>query len=239
MAAPARLADALGMLETKKSTALAVALPEVALLRDADPAGRRKVYVIIAASVVFAIAVAIGVFALLAKQEKTARHASTKFASALVHNDESLAPDGGSGYVRGLRSQFGAVTSARVIDAHNHTVPNSGQNDSRTYFQTELLIGTRRGPAVIEVSFDNHAFSSERISGVKELDPSKAKGLSKAERAALDTAFAKRGGQPANDLALSGTMHTPAAVNGGPNAVMRCVQNAGGDATKLQACVQA
>src|SRR4051812_13870366 len=232
-------ADAVHMFESKKSTALAVALPEIAVLRDADPAGRRRVYLIIAASVVFAIAVTIGVLTLLAKQEKTARHAGTKFASALVHNDPRLAPDGGAGYVKGVRSEFGPVTSARVIDAHNHTVPNSGQNDSRTYFQTDMLIATRRGPAVIELSFDNHAFNSERISGVKELKPSKAKHLSRQERSTLQTAFAKRGGYPANDLALSGTMKTPAAANGGPSAVMSCVQNAAGDVAKLQKCVKA
>ena len=227
------------MFESKMATALAVALPEVAVLRDADPAGRRKIYLIIAASTVFAIAVAIGVFALLAKQEKTARQASTKFASALVHNDPSLAPKGGAGYVKGVRSRFGAVISARVIDSHNHHVRNSGQNDSRTYFQTEMLLATKRGPAVIELSFDNHALFSEAISGVKELKPSKAKHISKQERAALVAAYAKRGGYPANDLALSGTMNTPAIANDGPNAVMRCVQNAGGDAAKLQKCVKA
>ena len=226
------------MFETKKATALAVALPEVAMLRDSDPAGRRRVIMIIAASVAFAIAVAIGVFWLLGKQEKTARHAGAKFASALVHNDPSLAPQGGDGYVRGVRSQFGPVSSARVIDAHNHHVRNTGQNDSRTYFQTDLLLATKRGPAVIELSFDNHAFNSDRISGVRELKPSRARHISKAERAALEAAFAKRGGYPANDLALSGTMNTPAVANGGPTAVMECVQRASGDASKLQACVQ-
>jgi hypothetical protein len=227
------------MFESKQSTALAVALPEIAVLRDSDPAGRRRVYLIIAASVVFAIAVTIGVLTLLAKQEKTARHAGTKFASALVHNDPSLAPDGGAGYVKGVHSEFGPVTSARVIDAHNHTVPNSGQNDSRTYFQTDMLITTRRGPAVIELSFDNNAFVSERISSVTELKPGKAKHISSQERAALAAAYAKRGGYPANDLSLSGTMNTPAIANGGPNAVMRCVHDAAGDAAKLQKCVKA
>src|SRR5690348_6290216 len=101
MAARAPRADALHMFESKKAAALAVALPEVAVLRDADPAGRRKVILIIAASVLFAIAVTIGVLTLLGKQEKTARHAGQKFASALVHDDPGLAPDGGAGYVKG------------------------------------------------------------------------------------------------------------------------------------------
>jgi len=225
------------MFESKKSAALAIALPEVAAYRDSDSAGKRKVILIVAASVAFSIAIAITVFWVLAKQEKTARHAGAKFASALVHDDPSLAPQGGDGYVRGVRSRFGAVSSARVIDAHNHHVRNTGQNDSRTYFQTDLLLATKRGPAVIELSFDNHAFNSERISGVRELKPSKAKNISAAERAALEAAYAKRGGYPANDLALSGTMNTPAVANGGPNAVMECVQKASGDASKLQACV--
>ena len=239
MAARAPRADALHMFESKKAAALAVALPEVAVLRDTDPAGRRKVILIIAASVLFAIAVTIGVLTLLGKQEKTARHAGQRFASALVHNDPSLAPDGGAGYVKGVRTAFGPITSARVIDAHNHHVRNTGQNDSRTYFQTDLLIDTRRGPAVIELSFDNHALVSERISGIKELKPSKARHISSQERAALEAAFAKRGGYARNDLALSGTMNTPAISYQGPNAVMRCVQNAGGDAAKLQRCVKA
>jgi hypothetical protein len=194
---------------------------------------------------------------LLSKEEQTARHSATRFASALVHNDPASAPPGAADYVGGVRHYYGEVTSAKVIGAHNKGV-NTGDNaDTRSFFVVQMLLHSRRGPAVIELEYDNHAVLSEKVSRVYELEPDRAPGLSKAAHRRLATALAARGGEPANSDDLSVTeassaptshitppaMPKPAKPHVVPlkstpqGAQLRCVQKAHGDVQKMQHCV--
>jgi hypothetical protein len=61
-----------------------------------------------------------------------------------------------------------------------------------------VLVRAARGPAVLELAFDNHSFSmkSEDVSGLSELAPDKVDGLSARERSELAAAYAARGGHP-------------------------------------------
>jgi hypothetical protein len=232
-------------------------VPELAF-EAASGVSRRRLAWILGATVVFMIAVAIAVFMLLGHEETTARHATGRFAAALVHDDQASAPAGGAAYVSGVRAYFGPVTSTAVIDAHNHSVNTGDTSDTRSYFVTELLLQTRRGPAVVELSFDNHSLSSEEVTSVRELAPNDARGLSTAQRAQLVSAFRERGGHAAADATLSAaaptvihtSTHTP--VHATPVHVatvhadsprlsvadrqLRCVQHAHGDVAKLQRC---
>jgi hypothetical protein len=137
--------------------------------------------------------------------------------------------------VSGVRHHFGPVTSARIIGSHNRGVNTGDTADTRTYFVVEMLLGTRRGPVALELDFDNHAIGSDRISAVHELEPSKAAGLSDAQRSQLAHAYAARGGKPADDALLN---TGPVVTSTSPSAEkqLHCVQAAHGDVTKMQKC---
>jgi hypothetical protein len=202
--------------------------------------------------------VAVAAYWQLGMKEKSARDASTRFAAALVDNDPGAAPPGAGDYVTGVRAYFGPVTSARVIGAHNKTVRDRfpGVDDRgrrRTFSVAQLLLRTERGPAVIEIVFDNGALlKSEKVSGVYELEPYEAPDLAGNRR--LVAAFEARGGTPADQIALSGAgppqparraaageSPTPTRRSARPSGAekqLRCIQRAGGDVAKLQDCAQ-
>jgi hypothetical protein len=229
-------------------------LPEV--LVSSLGIGRRRLALILGATLAFMAVVAVACFVLLAKEEKTARNSATRFATALISDKPSAAPPGAAEYVHGVRRYFGPVTSAEVIGAHNKGV-NTGDNaDTRAFFVVQMLLESRRGPAVIELEYDNHALLSEKVSRIYEVAPKHAPGLSKAERRQLDAAFAARGGEPADAGKLSPmavpaaprlhiappAMPRPAKPHIAPiastpqGAKLRCVQRAHGDVAKLQKC---
>ena len=212
-------------------------------------------------TIVVAIAM-VALFWILRESNKATIHASTQFATALVRNDPSAAPSGGEAYVKGVRAYFGPISSARVIDSHNHGV-NTGDNaDTRSYYVGDVLLHSERGLAVVELEFDNHNLtnSSEKVSGVHELAPDKVRRhkLSGAERAALADAYEARGGKPADGTALNGafaelpkaTAPTETSTPPAPTVdraaqrrqragakKLRCVQAAHGDVIKLQRCM--
>ncbi|HEY1594745.1 MAG TPA: hypothetical protein VGF74_05085, partial [Thermoleophilaceae bacterium] len=121
--------------------------------------------------------------------------------------------------------------------------------------------------AALELDFDDGAIGSDRISGIHELKPSDAPGLSDAQRAELSKAFAARGGKAADVMKLSGVaagvgiaapsvakpthqakpaLHIakpviPASASHQLDKAtnqLSCVQRAHGDVAKLQACTQ-
>jgi hypothetical protein len=211
-------------------------------------------------TIVVAIAM-VALFWILRESNKATLHASAQFATALVRNDPSAAPSGGEDYVKGVRAYFGPVSSARVIDSHNHSV-NTGDNaDTRSYYVGDVLLRSERGLAVIELEFDNQSLanSSEKISSVHEIAPDKVRRhkLSEGDRHALADAFAARGNKTADRIALSGAFAevpqptapqttTPPAPTVDRAAQrrqragakkLRCVQAAHGDVIKLQRCV--
>jgi hypothetical protein len=240
------------------ASALSVVLPELGLLRTAGRRNRRLLFGILGATAVFSVALAVAIFALLGHDAKSARHGATSFAAALVRDDPNAAPAGAAPYVAGVRHHFGTVTGATVVATHNHTVNTGDEADTRNYFVADLLLTTHRGPAVLELAFDNHSLSSDAVSGIRELAPGDVSGLSRAQRAQLEHAFAARGGRAADAITLSSapasvpaSVVTPApAVSHGvapavaqadpafatQAAQLRCVQRAHGDVTKLQAC---
>jgi hypothetical protein len=204
-------------------------------------------FVVIA--IVFA-AVATTVFLMNGKSEKTARDAATRFAAALVHNDPGAASVAGGDDVRRLRTHFGAVTGARVISVHDKYVNSLSSRNRRSFVVAELLLRTARGPAVIELEFPGAPFS-DHVSGVHELAPGRASGLSTQQRLQLASAYRARGGLPADEIAFGDAHSTapppvaespaPARRNRRPRSAaqqLRCVERAGDDVAKLLECAR-
>ena len=113
------------------------------------------------------------IFWAIGKNEQAAGHAATRFAAALVENDPDAAPKGSPEYIRGMRAYFGPVTGARVLGTHNERA-DANTNTSRTYPVADLLLRGARGPAVIELAFDNGGIGSEKVTGIYELHPDDA-----------------------------------------------------------------
>jgi len=236
-----------------------VLFPEVGLIKSSSGATRRRLYWILGATAVFSIAVTIALFMLLSHESKLARHGAQHFGAALVAGDAAIAPDGGGQYVDGVRAYFGPVTAARVLGTHNKGINTGNEADTRSFYVADLWIDTKRGPAVLAVEFDNGSLSSEDISGVHEIHPGDAPGLTAAQHAQLQKAYDARGGKPADAVTLSTARSvpsvavpapvTPARVNVAPVHVakpapvhihiparLRCVQRAHGDVNKLAKC---
>jgi hypothetical protein len=214
--------------------------------------------IIVLAAVSAAVIVG-GVFWGIGKNEEAAGRAATRFAAALVENDPGAAPKGSPEYIKGMRAYFGDVTGARMIGTHNERA-DANTTTSRTYPVADLLLRTERGPAVIELAFDNGGIGSEKVTGISELDPAHAPELPARDRRQLASAFAERGGIPADADALehaTARSPQPAAPRPAPAPApappaeakpspelraarneLRCVQRASGDVTKLQACAR-
>jgi hypothetical protein len=211
------------------------------------------VYVVVSGTLILG-----GVFWLIGKNEEAAGRAAAKFAAALVENDPDAAPTGSPEYVRGMRTYFGAVTGARVIGTHNERA-DANTNTSRTYPVADLLLRSSRGPAVIELAFDNGGIGSEKVTGIYELHPDDAPKLPAGDRERLASAFAERGGIPADGDTLKNATAEPrqpagpaAPLLAPPQPVatkpspqmraarkeLRCVRRARGDVTKLVECTR-
>jgi hypothetical protein len=233
-------------------TVLRWILPEVFI--SSLGISRRRLALILGATLSFMAVVGVVCLVLLGKEEKTARESATRFATALVHNDPAAAPDGAGDYVPGVRDYFGPVTSAKIVGAHNKGV-NTGDNaDTRAFFVVEMLLQSKRGPAVIELEYDNHALLSQKVSRIYELEPKKAPGLSTRERSQLGEAFQSRGAKPADAGRLSSAEKPKPQITPLPiskpakphitkpeatpqGAKLRCIQRAHGDVLKMQKCV--
>jgi hypothetical protein len=253
-------AQVVGGLARGGRSVLAWLSPELSLLGGVS---RRFRFLLLGGSALFIATIAVAVSWQNAVNEKTTRHSATRFAAAVVHNDPGSAPPGAAPYVRGVRAYFGPVTGARFLADHDKGINTGDESDTQSYFVAELLLHTRRGPAVIELAFDNHAINSDRVSGVYELRPNDAPALSPTERKQVAAAFAARGGRPADEVGLSsaseGSPPPPviAALSasraftrsmlptvdagsrlGAAAKQLSCIQEARGDVTKLQKCAQ-
>ncbi len=214
--------------------------PLARLLRSARPA---LALVILAGAIVFVAGVAAAIFLLNGTSRSAATRASRSFDTAVVANQPGIAPPGASAYVAGVRARFGPVTAATFLGAHNHGVNGPDNTDNRTFYEAAVLLQTRRGPVALELAFDNHSLSSERVSSIRELRPDEVDGLGVATRRALARAFAARGGHAATASVLLAPPHPVTARHAAvrtqtvhmPSA-LKCVQQARGDVTKLQAC---
>ena len=170
-----------------------------------------------------------------------------------MKNDPSLAPKGGADYLEGLRSQFGEVSDARVIETRNHHV-GSG-DDGRTYYVSDLLLQTARGAAVVQLEFDSMQLISDTVTNVRELEPREIKGLDDADLTTVAKAFVARGderGEPGSIPRPSPRCRRSGPTRRRPSAKpkqaavspeirkakrqLRCVQRAKGDVEKLARC---
>jgi hypothetical protein len=166
---------------------------------------------------IFTAAIGALVMWVLLAADTAARDGSTQFAAALVSGE---APQGTHRFVRGVRSHYGDVTSARVIDTRNHRV---GRGDNaRTYHLSDVLLQTAKGPAVIELEFDGFGPVSKDITDVYELAPRDVPGgaLSEDEFVALAKAYDRRGGYAVADLGLV-RAEVPDAVEAPPAKLRR------------------
>ena len=192
-----------------------------------------------------------GVFWGIGKNKEAAGRAATRFAAALVENDPGAAPKGSPEYIKGIRAYFGAVTGARVIGTHNERA-DANTNTSRTYPVADVLLRAERGPAVIELAFDNGGIGSEKVTGIYELHPDDAPGIAgtRSRAAGLGVRRARRhpgkqGHARARNPPDRATRRAPPVVVAQPARAkptpelragrkdLRCVQRARGDVAKL------
>jgi len=208
------------------------------MLRGMDD-NRLRNGIIIGVTVIVAVAMVALFWILRASHERTI-HASSKFATALVNNDPTAAPKGGADYVKGVRAYFGGVSSAHVIDSHNHGVNTGDSADTRAYYVGDILLATKRGPAVIELEFDNQSLAnaSEKISSIHELAPDKVRKhkLNANDRRALEAAYAQRGGEPGNLLPTTRPVGAARFAKPAVDEHLRCIQRAHGDVNKMLRC---
>jgi hypothetical protein len=174
-----------------------------------------------------------------------------ELATALERGDPSLAPAGGEDYVAGVESYFRGVSDARFLDARPFTTTH-GVNENSTVGLADIVLETRRGPALIEATFDGGADPSDvTLELVYELRPERIPaGLVDATtRERVVSAYSERGGKPA-DLRFDqtapdgpdGVKPEPPSVPGSSPELERarrlthCVADAHGDVEKLQRC---
>jgi hypothetical protein len=245
--------------ETKPAVSFNPVAPEMGALRALARLGRGRLALILIGAALFAGALAFAIQFLIAKDTNAARHGANSFATALVHNDPQAAPQGAEEYVSAVRRHFGDVTSATLYRTHNHSVNTGDSADTRTYVVADMLIESRRGPAVLEVDFDNGSIGSDHVSSIRELDPRHAPGLSSAQRQRIESAFAERGGNLADSVTLLEHPAPAATPTPAPRPVhikrvhvtapadaalskaakqLSCVQGAHGDVAKMQRCTQ-
>lgn len=224
--------------ETKPSVSFNPIAPEIGALRAVARLGRGRLALILIGAALFAGGLAFAINFLIAKDTNAARHGATAFAAALVHNNPQAAPQGAEQYVTGMRHYFGGVTSATLYRTHNHSVNTGNSADTRTYIVADVLIESRRGPAVLEVDFDNGSIGSDHVSSIRELDPKHAPGLTSAQHRRIEAAFARRGGKAVDTVTLSEATAPANAALTKAAKQLSCVQAANGDVTKMQRCTQ-
>jgi hypothetical protein len=171
---------------------------------------------------------------MLGNGEKTARHASSRFAAALVAADPQRAPEGAREYVSGVPAHFGKVSAAEVIDARNEKrtrTRNTGgvvssvkhrkyrarrtSRNTTTFSVADVLVRTARGPAVLELEFTPSLTNgSETVSDVRELAPQEIRDgvLDDDVRAEHAAAFKARGGVAATHFELIGASARIASI---------------------------
>lgn len=184
-------------------------VPELQLKSWISRLGWRRVTLIVIGASIFIALLAVAITFLNGKDKKGATRGSTAFASALVHDDPGAAKGDAGAFVSGVRAYFGPITSAKLIGIHDHHVNTGDSADTRTYQVTQMLLTTRRGLAVIELSFDDNSIGGDTVTGVRELKPSKAPRVPSAKQRLLEANFAARGGEPAPQEALTSAPASP------------------------------
>ena len=192
---------------------------------------RTRLFVILGLSGVGTIAICLLVGWMLLSHEKSARTASTQFATALVDKNPKLGPKGATDYLDGILANFGPITSARVIDTRN-TSHGEGKS-ATTWFVGDVLLETAKGPMVVELAFNGGMLVKgyDKVTGIEELAPADVPddALSDAEFTRLAKAFDARGGRPADNTLLDGVwlddaLRTPREPNAVSKAIDRVIE---------------
>src|SRR4051794_25171359 len=168
---------------------------------------RKLVFIILGATAAFMVALGGFLFWFLGGEDDAVKKSATQFAAAIQSNDADAAPEGGGRYVDGIRAYFGPVKSAKLVHEYKKS-DNGGPNtaDDTSYWVAQILLRTERGPAVVEVRYDNNSLdpSHQDLQQVYELEPSGIPGdaLARTDRADVKRAFASRGGRAADSIKL-------------------------------------
>src|SRR4051794_34638165 len=182
---------------------------------------RKLLFVILGATAAFMVALGGFLFWFLGGEDDAVKKSATQFAAAVQANDPAAAPEGGREYVEGIRLYFGPVRSAQVV--HRYKKSHGSGSDSTSFWVAQLLLHTERGPAVVEIQYDNNSLDpgNQDIQQVYELAPSRIPGdaLGSHDRAEVERAFASRGGRAADSIKLSGAFaRTPTPTPGAGTA---------------------
>jgi hypothetical protein len=202
------------------------------------------------------VVLSVFLFWYLGKEEDAATKASEQFITALEKNSPKRAPENGADYVRGVWKVFRRVDSAELVDTRKKSVRTGSSTSSRrSYWVADILLQTRRGPAVIELQFEsNHIDPDEQVINlVYELTPERIPedAIDDKTLARVESAQRERGAEPANDFTLSVEAEAPRtpvhvappgkaarAPSPADDPVLRCVKRARGDVRKLQRCAE-
>jgi hypothetical protein len=215
---------------------------------------RRRLIIILAATLAFMAALGGFLFWYLGGQEEAATREANKFITAVEKNDASIAPRNGDDYVRGIWHAYRRVDDVELIKTRQKTRRSgSASRGGSSYWVADMLLHTGRGLAVLELSFEaNHLNpKTQIIDSLYELTPDRIPGgaLDDQTLARVKSDLRERG-EPENIITLqqseapapSRTRKPPGAAPKPPkpkqSPVIRCIRRAHGDVTKIQKCAK-
>ena len=215
---------------------------------------RRRLIIILAATLTFMAALGGFLFWYLGGQEKAATKEANKFITAVEKNDPSLAPRNGDDYVRGIWRAYRRVDDVKLIKTRQKTRRSgSASRGGSSYWVADMLLHTGRGLAVLELSFEaNHLDpKTQIIDQLYELTPDRIPGgtLDEETLARVKSDQGERG-EVQNSITLqlnepfpsTKPPKPPGAVPKPPKPktppVIKCIRRARGDVNKIQKCAR-
>jgi hypothetical protein len=215
---------------------------------------RRRLVIILGATLLFMAGLGAFLFWYLGGQEKAATTEAKKFIAALEKHDPSAAPPKGDAYVRGIWKTYRRVDSADLVATHQKEHRDRNSDSGYTWWVADMLLHTGRGLAVVELAFEpNHLDpKTQIIDEMYELTPERVPdgAVDSATLARVRSDQRERGSEPANAFKLAGTFDStpsaPSTPGGSPPAVkphkpklppaIKCIRRAHGDVEKIKKC---
>jgi hypothetical protein len=219
------------------------------------PNVKRRLVIILGATLLFMAGLGAFLFWYLGGQEKAATSEAKKFIAALEKHDPSAAPPKGDDYVRGFWKTYRRIDSADLVGTHQKHHRDRNSDSGYSWWVADMLLHTGRGVAVVELAFEpNHLDpKTQIIDAMYELTPERVHD-GDVDSKTLDRVRSdqRERGAPADDFKLAGTFDrspspspsgTPAGKPAKPHKVklppaLRCVQRARGDVNKLKRCAE-
>jgi hypothetical protein len=195
---------------------------------------RKLLALILIPTAVFMVALGGFLFWFLGGEEDAVKTSANQFAAAIVANNPSAAPEGGEAYVRGVRARFGPVQSAQLVSEYKKG-DNGGSStaDDTSYWLAQIALRTERGPAVVEVRYDNNSLDpkNQEIRTVYEVkrDHSHGPDLASSQSPAAEPPA------PIAETPVPAPAATPKVAD---DPAIRCLKKAKGDVEKLQRCAE-